>query len=49
MRGGVILPERPQIANLPAPDGFGRSFVTGVWCELVVSVKRATGLGFGRG
>ena len=35
MRGGVILPERPQIANLPAPDGFGRSFVTGVWCELV--------------
>jgi hypothetical protein len=32
---GVVLPEGPQIAGLPAFDGFGRGFVAGVRGELV--------------
>lgn len=35
MRGGVILPERAQIADLPPFNGFARSFVTRVWREPV--------------
>ena len=35
MGAGVVLPERAQIAGLPAFDGFGCGFVTGVWSELV--------------
>ena len=35
MWGGIILPERPRVANLPAFDWFGRGFVAGVWRELV--------------
>jgi len=31
----VILPERAEIAGLPAFDGFGWGFVAGVWRELV--------------
>ena len=32
---GVILPERPVVAGLPAFDGFRRGFVAGVGSELV--------------
>jgi hypothetical protein len=35
VRGGVVLPEGAVVAGLPAFDGFGRGFVTGVWGELV--------------
>ena len=34
-RAGVVLPEGPQIAGLPAFDGFGRDFVAGVRGESV--------------
>jgi len=34
---GVILPECPQIAGLPAFHGFGDLFVTGVWGQLVLA------------
>ncbi len=36
MGAGVVLPERAQIAGLPAFDGFGCGFVTGVGSELVL-------------
>ena len=36
MRAGVVLPERAQIPGLPAFDGFGCGFVTGVGSELVL-------------
>ena len=36
MGAGVILPECAQIAGLPAFDGFGRGFVTGVGGKLVL-------------
>lgn len=35
MRAGIVLPERTVIAGLPAPDGFGWSFVSSVWSEAV--------------
>ena len=34
MRGGVGLPERAEVADLPAADGLGGLFVTGVWGEV---------------
>lgn len=34
---GIILPERPQIAGLPAFNGFGNRFVTGVWGQSVLA------------
>jgi len=36
MRTGVVLPQRPQIAGLPAFDRFWRGLVAGVWSELVL-------------
>jgi len=36
MRAGVVLPERAQIAGLPAFDGFGGGFVAGVGSEIVL-------------
>ena len=36
MGTGVILPEGSQIAHLPAFDGFGRGFVAGVGCQVVL-------------
>ena len=35
VRGGIVLPEGPVIAGLPAFDGFGSGFVAGVWRELM--------------
>jgi len=35
VRGGIILPEGPVIAGLPAFDGFGCGFVAGVGGELM--------------
>lgn len=35
VRGGVILPEGAQVADLPALDGFGLGFIAGVGCEFV--------------
>ena len=35
VRGGVVLPEGPFVADLPAFDGLGRGLVAGVWGELV--------------
>ena len=35
VRGGVVLPEGALIAGLPALDGFGGGFVTGVGSEFV--------------
>ena len=35
MGAGVVLPECAQIAGLPAFDGLGPFFVTGVWRQLV--------------
>lgn len=35
VRGGVILPEGAQVADLPALDGLGLGFIAGVWGELV--------------
>lgn len=35
MGTGVVLPERTQIARLPAFDGLGRLFVAGVGSQLV--------------
>jgi hypothetical protein len=32
----VVLPERAQITDLPAFDGFGRGLVTGVRCQVVL-------------
>ena len=34
MRGGVVLPESAEVADLPAADGLGGLFVTGVWGEV---------------
>jgi hypothetical protein len=36
VRGGVVLPERPGVAGLPAFDGFGRGVETGVRGEVVL-------------
>ena len=36
VRAGVVLPERAQIADLPAFDGLGRGFVAGVGREFVL-------------
>lgn len=36
MGAGVVLPERAQVAGLPAFDGFGCGFVAGVGGELVL-------------
>jgi len=36
MGAGVVLPERAQVASLPAFDGFGGGFVAGVGGELVL-------------
>lgn len=35
VRAGVVLPERAQVAGLPAFDGLGRLFVVRVWSQLV--------------
>ena len=35
VRAGVVLPESAVVASLPAFDGFGRGFVSGVRGELV--------------
>lgn len=35
MWGGVILPEGPQVADLPAFDRFGRGFEASIWGQLV--------------
>jgi len=35
VRGGIVLPEGPVIAGLPAFDGFGSGFVAGVGGELM--------------
>ena len=35
VRGGIVLPEGPVIAGLPAFDGFGSGFVAGVGSELM--------------
>jgi len=35
VRGGIVLPEGPVIAGLPAFDGFGGGFVAGVGGELM--------------
>jgi hypothetical protein len=35
VRGGIVLPESPVIAGLPAFDGFRSGFVTGVGGELM--------------
>ena len=35
MWGGIILPKCAHVADLPAFNGFGRGFVTGVWGELM--------------
>ena len=35
VRGGVVLPERPVVAGLPAADGLGRLLVAGVRGEVV--------------
>jgi len=35
VRAHVVLPERAQIASLPAFDGFGRGFVAGIGSQVV--------------
>ena len=35
VRAGVVLPERPVIAGLPAFDGFANGFVAGIGVELM--------------
>lgn len=35
MRGGVVLPEGTQVADLPTFDRLGRGLVASVWGELV--------------
>jgi hypothetical protein len=35
VRGGIVLPEGPVVAGLPAFDGFGSGFGAGVWRELM--------------
>jgi hypothetical protein len=35
VRGGLVLPEGPVIAGLPAFDGLGGRFVAGVWRALM--------------
>jgi len=36
VRGGVVLPERPVVADWPAFDGLARRFVAGVGGEVVL-------------
>ena len=43
VRRGIVLPERPEVADLPSADGFGGLFIASIWRELVSDSPSADG------
>ena len=41
MGAGVVLPESPQVTDLPAFDRFGGPFIAGVWGQVVLQSPTA--------
>ena len=43
VRRGIVLPERPEVADLPSADGFGGLFIASIWREFVSDSPSADG------